>query len=31
MAVFKPDGVELVDESRAKTYSFQQWLAGDLS
>ncbi len=30
MAVFKPDGIELIDESSAKTYSFQQWIAGEL-
>lgn len=30
MAVFKPDGIELIDESAGKTYSFQQWIAGDL-
>lgn len=30
MAVFKPDGIELIDEGAAKTYSFQQWIAGDL-
>jgi uncharacterized cupin superfamily protein len=30
MIVFKPDGVELIDESAGKTYSFQQWIAGDL-
>lgn len=30
MIVFKPDGVELIDEGAGKTYSFQQWIAGDL-
>ena len=28
MAVFKPDGIELIDEGNAKTYSFQQSIAG---
>jgi uncharacterized cupin superfamily protein len=30
MAVFKPDGIELIDESGGRTYSFQQWFAGEL-
>jgi hypothetical protein len=29
MAVFKPDGIEIIDESSSKTYSFQQWIAGN--
>lgn len=30
LAVFKSDGIELIDESAAKTYSFEQWIRGDL-
>ena len=30
MAVFKPEGITLIDESNAKTYSFQQWIAGEI-
>ena len=30
MIVFKPDGVELIDESAGKTYSYQHWIAGEL-
>lgn len=30
MIVFKPDGVELIDESAAKTYSFQDFISGKL-
>jgi len=31
MAVFKQDSIELIDERAAKTYSFQQWIAGDVN
>lgn len=30
MAVFKPDGIELIDEGNAKTHSFLQWIAGEI-
>jgi len=30
MAVFKQDRIEMIDESAAKTYSFEQWIRGDL-
>jgi len=30
IAVFKPEGITLLDESNAKTYSFQQWIAGEI-
>ena len=30
MIVFKPEGVELIDESASQTYSYQQWIAGEL-
>jgi len=30
MIVFKPDGVELIDESAGKTYSFQDFISGKL-
>jgi hypothetical protein len=30
MVVFKPDGIDVIEESGGKTYSFQQWIAGDL-
>lgn len=29
-AAFKPDGAELIDQGKSKTYSFQEWIAGDL-
>lgn len=30
MAVFRQDSIQLIDESAAKTYSFQQWISGDV-
>ena len=30
MIVFKPEGVELIDQSAGKTYSYHQWIAGEL-
>jgi hypothetical protein len=31
MAVFKPDGIDLIDGSAAKSFSFQQWIAGEVA
>ena len=31
MIVFKPDGVDLIDDSAAKTYSFQDFISGKLA
>ena len=30
VVVFKPDGIDVIDSGNAKSYTFQQWIAGEI-